>query len=101
MSMSRNDERPPGVDTSGGQAGDAERTDEDALLLILERVLAVCCSRPRPGLDVGSLERWEDEYYVYFEARLHDTGRDMDINVHDGLLHVRLKKAPEGPQRAD
>jgi hypothetical protein len=101
MSWSRKGKPPRGKDTPGDHAGDADRTDVDALLLILEQILAACCHKPRPGLDAGSLERWEDEHYVYFGARLHDTGRDIDINVHDGLLHVRLKKAPEGPQRAD
>jgi hypothetical protein len=68
---------------------------------MLEHIVATCRNGLRPGQDVVSLERWDDEYYVYFGARLPHTGRDIDINVHEGLLHVRLKKALESHQRAD
>ncbi len=38
-------------------------------------------------------ERWEDDAYIYLEARFPDgEGRDVNVCVHDGKVVIRMEK---------
>jgi hypothetical protein len=65
--------------------------------------MAACRNDLLPAADRESLGRWEDDHYVYFENRLLNIGRDVDINVHEGRFMVRLTKLAEssGLERVD
>jgi hypothetical protein len=91
----RIDPSPFRADASGTLARTVDRTDLHALLAILRRIMEACRNDLHPAADREGLGRWEDDHYVYFGARLSDSGRDVDINVHDGRFMVRLTKLPE------
>ena len=91
----RSDASPFRADASGTLPRTVDRTDQHALLTILRRIMAACRNDLHPTVDRDSFGRWEDDHYVYFGARLSDSGRDVDINVHDGRFMVRLAKLPE------
>jgi len=91
----RSDPSPFRADASGTHAQTVDRTDLHALLAILRRIMAACRNDVHPAVDRESLGRWEDDQHVYFGARLSDSGRDVDINVHDGRFMVRLAKLSE------
>jgi hypothetical protein len=80
------------ADPAGAHARSVDRTDLHALLAILGRIMAVCRNDLLPATDRESLRRWEDDHYVYFEDRLLNIGRDVDINVHEGRFMARLTK---------
>jgi hypothetical protein len=92
---SRTEPVPSRGDAAGAYPRSVERTDVDALLTILERIMAAGRPGVRPAASGEILRRWEDEHYIYFGARLPDNGRNVDINIHDGTLMIRLEKAPE------
>ncbi len=56
--------------------------------------MADCRHDGWPVADREGLESWEDDHHVYFEAALPDSGRDIDINVHQGLFMMRMEKGP-------
>jgi HSP20 family molecular chaperone IbpA len=41
----------------------------------------------------GSLERWEDDENIYLETELSSVfASEIDVNVHDGRVYVRLAR---------
>jgi hypothetical protein len=82
--------------TPGARLRAADRPDSDDLRRIVQHILAACLKDQPPDANRVDPERWEDEEYVYFGARIADPGRDVDINVHEGWLLVRLEKDARG-----
>jgi hypothetical protein len=83
------------VNGSSTHIRDVDGNDVSTLITILGRIIAACDKELHPAFDQERVERWEDEHYVYFGACLPDTGRDIDINVHDSGFMVRLAKMVE------
>ena len=79
-------------DASDGSAGNIDREDLQVILTILRLISAAGRGDPLHPEHRAGLESWEDDSYVYFGADMPDAGRDIDINVHEGQLMVRLEK---------
>jgi HSP20 family molecular chaperone IbpA len=72
-------------------------TPPRSLLGLLGRLLIQLDSNgdvPQSGSPSDQpLERWEDDAYLYLEARLPDVqDRDVDVCVHDGKVVIRMEK---------
>jgi hypothetical protein len=67
-------------------------TNLHAFVAILERITAACRDDQGPAVDRESVAKWEDDQYVYFGTCLSDIEGDIDMNVHEGRLMVRLAK---------
>jgi len=73
--------------------------ESSGLLHVLSR-LVTALAPPLPGdpiLDESQRatvpERWEDDDYVYVEARLPGAaGSEIDINIHRGLVLIRIAR---------
>jgi hypothetical protein len=59
------------------------------LLQILDRIK----NSPRTSSGHGKLERWEDAEYIYLQTNLDSVfDEEIDVNVHDGRVYVRLER---------
>jgi HSP20 family molecular chaperone IbpA len=59
------------------------------LVGILERLR----ESPSVKSNEGTLERWEDEEYIYLETDLGSVSApEIDVNVHDGRVYIRMAR---------
>ena len=63
------------------------------LFVELVQVLERLKDNSGASCDGGSMDRWEDEEYVYLQTDLEAIfGSEIDINVHDGRFYVRVER---------
>ena len=63
------------------------------LFVELVQILEQIKDGSRATGDDGSMDRWEDDEYVYLQTDLEAIfGSEIDINVHDGRFYVRVER---------
>ena len=63
------------------------------LFVELVQILEQIKDGSRAASDDASIDRWEDDEYVYLQTDLEAIfGSEIDINVHDGRFYVRLER---------
>jgi len=86
------------VQKAGGPADDPPCADSRSLFKLLGRLLTQIDPSETAGSSTNgsahrSVDRWEDDAYLYFEAMLPDVlDRDVDICLHNGKVVIRMEK---------
>ena len=78
-----------------GPSDELSGTDHRSLLGLVGRLLTRIDQGLGDSRSPGSVDRWEDDTYIYFEATLPDgTHQCLDVGAHDGKVFIRIEKAP-------
>ena len=83
---------PPRGDVAGTRRRGVERSDVDLLLAILGRIMTAGRSEVPAAASGEALRRREDDDHLHFQAELPGNRIDIDINIYNRILMIRLEK---------
>ncbi len=91
---------PSGIPFRVIQNGADDRIDLVAAIQQVLRAIELIRDGHLVASGRADLDLWEGDAYVYLEADLKDSAdQDIDINVHDGRVFIRIAsdESPDGP----